>query len=102
MRASALTLEYVKVPTTVTINGAPYDPHLDAVQLAFPAHGVAPAGPDFKVGSWEQDQFGTWMARCLVGPGGAVSLVAGTYDVWVKITDSPEVPVRKVGILEVF
>lgn len=43
----------------------------------------------------------TWRIRVLVGPGhlDAVELSPGDYQVWAKITDSPEMPVRRVGVL---
>jgi hypothetical protein len=31
-----------------------------------------------------------------------VTLTDGLYDVWVRVTDSPEIPVKKAGQLEVF
>lgn len=98
---SHLSLEYVKVPVSVTINGAAYDPHLDVIQMAFPVRQIDPVAGDWKVASWEADGAGGWLARCLVGPGGAVTLAAGTYDVWLKIVDSPELPIRRVGLIEV-
>lgn len=101
MTFSHLSLEYIKLPVEVVINGVAYDPHLDAVVLAFPVRGVDPVALDWKTGSWELGSDGIWMARCLVGPGGTVTLTAGTYDAWVKITDSPEIPVRKCGVVEV-
>jgi hypothetical protein len=101
MLISVLTLEYVTMPVSAVINGVAYDPHNDAVVMAFPVRGVNPVSGDWKAASWESDGAGGWRARCLVGPGGAVQLSAGSYDAWVKITDNPEVPVRRVGVLEV-
>jgi hypothetical protein len=92
-------LEFIKVPVQVVANGLSYDPHLDTVVMAFPARGVDPAV--WIQSAWESDGAGGWQARCLVGPGGTIQLAAGTYDVWVKITDNPEVPVLKSGLLEV-
>lgn len=40
--------------------------------------------------------------RLLVGPsGGAVTLTAGSYDWVLRVTDSPEQPIRKTGTVEV-
>ena len=72
--------------------------------MAFTAAGVDPVGGDYKTSSWETDATttpNTYLARCLVGPGGTVALAAGTYEVWVKITDSPEIPVLRSGTLVV-
>lgn len=101
MKLSALSLEYVKVPVAVTINGLAFDPHLDTVKMAFPVRGINPVTGDWKTATWESDGAGGWLARCLVGPAGTITLVAGPYDVWVQITDAPEVPIRKVGLLEI-
>ena len=93
---NALTTEYLRFPVSAVVNGAVRNPTSDTVQFAFPATGVAPTV--WFSGSWETTTAGTYIARVLVGPAsGVVTLVAGTdYDVWVKITDSPEVPVRKL------
>ena len=80
------------------------NPTADTVTMAFTAAGVDPVLGDYKTASWETDATttpSTYYARCLVGPGGTVTLAAGTYEVWVKITDSPEVPVKRSGTLVV-
>ena len=101
---SSLSLQYIRVPVSATLNGAVYDPTLSTVQLAFPVQGVAPVSGDLKAASWETDVTTSppvHYARCLVGPGGAIVLTVGRYDVWVKITDSPEQVYTKVGVLVV-
>lgn len=105
MRMSALSLEYVRVRVQATENGTPEDPSGDLVVMAFPVSGVAPVSGDWKSAGWETDATttpDTYYARCLVGPSGTVTLSAGTFDVWVKVTDNPEVPALKAGLLEVF
>lgn len=97
---SALTLEYVKVAVAATVNGSAIDPTADAVQMAFPLAGVDPISGDWKTASWETVS-GIYYARCLVGPAGTITLAANLYDVWVKVTDTPETPVRKAGQLEI-
>ena len=94
----ALSTEYVRLQVAATVGGSTYNPTADTVQFAFPTSGVQPT--TWYSGSWETIN-GLYYARCLVGPtGGVTTLTAGTtYDVWVKITDSPEVPVRKLGQL---
>ncbi len=98
---SALSLKYVRVPVRVTKNGVAVDPTGDVVQMAFMAQGAGdPAGGDWKTASWETDPTTTpptYYARCLVGPGGTATLAKGTYLVWVKITDVPEVPADPVA-----
>lgn len=101
MKLSTLTLQYVKVPVTAEVSGAAIDPTGDAVQMAFPVRGVKPVTNDWKTASWETMD-GTYLARCLVGPGGTVTLGVGLYDVHVKITDSPEIVVDQApGVVEI-
>lgn len=99
-RISHLSTEYIRAPVIATEAGAAVNPTSDTVEMAFPAEGEAPA--DWVAASWETA--GTiHFARCHVGPdGGDIELDAGLYDVYVKITDSPEVPVKKSGLLEVY
>lgn len=91
----AASTEYV----TATIT-ADHDITGDTIQVALPTSGQAPA-------TWYNATVlgvvpgsGSWTAtyRLLVGPAaGDVALDAGSYDWYVKLTDSPEVPVRNVG-----
>lgn len=99
MVIAASSLEFVRVKVSATENGQPVDPSADVVAMAFVKPGAAPA--TFVTATWEAD--GTsYHARCLIGPGGTVTLAPGDYVVWVKITDSPEAPVlRAPGLLSV-
>lgn len=89
------------VTATVT---ADHDITGDAIDVALPVTGVAPT-------TWIAadvlsvvESAGKWVAtyRILVGPAsGDVSLEVGTYDWVVRVTDAPEVPVRKVDTVKV-
>ena len=94
---SAISTEYVKVRVSQTTAGTVYNPTSDVVQFAFlTSQSATPITSDWKSGSWETA--GTrYYARCLIGPSGTVVLAKGTYYVWLKITDSPEIPVRLIG-----
>jgi len=101
---SVLSLKYVQVPVYGEVNGVVHDPTADTVQMAFPVQGVDPVSGDLKTASWEVDTTQTpnvYYARCLVGPGGSVVLAVGRYDIWIKITDSPEQVYEKVGVLKI-
>lgn len=91
------SLEDVMVPVSAILNGVAIDPTTDLVQMAFiPLDQDEPAAGDLKAASWETWGSGLtvkYFAKCLVGVGGAVALVEGFYQIFVKITDSPEVPV---------
>jgi hypothetical protein len=87
---SALSTVYIKSRITATVNGATYNPTGDVVAVAFKAPGVSPAAPDWQTGSWEAA--GTsYFARLLVGPAALFQLAVGTYHMWIRITDSPEI-----------
>lgn len=100
----ANSLEYVRVPMAAEKSGAPYNPTGDTVAMAFIAGPAAPTSGDWKTASWDTDASTyppTYYAQCLVGPGGTVTFAAGTWTVWVKVTDSPEVPVKRAGQMKV-
>src|SRR5690348_7696566 len=100
---SSLSTEYIQVEVTATVNGSsPYNPTGDQVQMAFVTSGD-PVSGDWHSGAWQTISSSAgpvYLAQCLVGSGG-VALAAGTYNVWLKITDSPEIPVRQIGLLQV-
>ena len=102
---SALSLIYVRVPVQATKAGVQYNPTADSVVMAFVPVGTVPASGDWKAATWEVEnataQVPTYNARCLVGPGGTVQLAQGSYVVWVKVTDSPEIPVLQSDALTV-
>jgi hypothetical protein len=95
------SLQYVKAPVSAVVDGAAYDPTSDTVQMAFTAVGVDPVSGDWKTAGWETIS-GRYYARCLVGPGGTIDLAVGSYTVWVKVTDSPEIPILRSGGLRVY
>lgn len=89
---SDLSTVFVKSRIVASKNGAAYDPTLDLVEVAFKAPGVDPAGPDWHAASWETAS-AAYYARLLVGPAGGLVLAVGTYKMWIRVTDAPEVPV---------
>lgn len=100
---SHLSTEYVNIPVSVTKGGQPYNPTGDNVQFAFmPTPTQIPGNTDWVAGVWETDTSNfiyPYLAQCLVGPSGTITLGTGTYVVYVKITDSPEIPVLVGGQL---
>ena|SRR5947209_446156 len=103
---SAQSTEYIRCQIQATNAGVAVDPTSDTVQMAFVAEGTTPLSGDWKTASWEIDttQSPTAdFARALVGSGGVITLVAGTtYDCWIKVSDNPEVPVKKAGSLRAY
>ena len=102
---SSLSTEYVPVHVRATINGVSNaDPTADAAQMAFIPPGSNPSSGDWRTASWTTipaTPEPLYIAQCLVGPAGTITLTAGTYQVWVKITDSPEIPVEPTGLLQI-
>lgn len=99
VRMSSTSLEYLRARVSATSDGVAIDPTGFAIEFAFPIPGEDPS--TWVAGSWEVA--GTfYYARCLVGPsGGVITLANGIYDVYVRVTASPEKPVRQVGVLVV-
>ena len=93
---SSLTKQYVIVPISEVLTSG--SPTADSVQMAFPLPGTEPA--TWISGDWTTVS-GVYYARALVGVGTSMALTRGYYDVYVKITDSPEIPVLRSGLLEV-
>jgi len=97
-----LSTEYVKVPVTAKKAGVAYDPSSDTVKMTFSLTEHLGVAPTWYAASWE-DMTGGHMARCLVGPSpGVVQLAAGTYNVFVQISDNPEIPVLRAGAITVY
>jgi hypothetical protein len=99
---SVLSLQYIQVQVLATVLGAPIDPTSDVVQFAFTLNGANPG--TWSTGSWASDAplaNGAYIAQCLVGPGGTVTLTRGTWTTWIKVTDDPEIPVITAGELQI-
>jgi hypothetical protein len=94
---SSTSLEYVKVEVTRD-DGS--NPTADTVKMAFMPDGETPSAGDFKTSDW-QTIGDRYYIRCLIGPGGQITLTAGFWVVWVKITDNPEIPIKRVNFIEV-
>ena len=102
---SHLATMYYLVPVAATKSGVIYNPTGDTVQFAFmPTPTQVPMTADWVSGSWSTNSASVlypYSAQCLIGPSGTTTLGIGTYQVYVKITDSPEIPVQIVGQLQV-
>lgn len=93
------SLEEVPVNITVPVG---VNPTSDSVYMAFLSTPPPnqPTSGEWNAASWYV--IGTqFTAICLVGPGGTIQLTQGLYYVWVKISASPEVPIKYAGILQV-
>lgn len=98
---SALAKRYIQLQVTKYTPTGLGDPSASPVAMAFLPTGEDPVSGDWKTGSWVQTPVGDWLAQCLVGPGGAVTLSPGIYYLWIQITDPSELVIAAVGQLEV-
>lgn len=102
---SRLSTQYYLVPVAASTSGTSYNPTGDTVQFAFmPQATQVPGNSDWVSGSWQTVPTSVlypYAARCLVGPAGTANPGIGTYYVYCKITDSPEIPVLLAGILQI-
>jgi hypothetical protein len=100
---SHLSTEYVLIPVAVTKAGVSYNPTSDTVQFAFMSTPTQiPGVSDWQTGAWDTDSTNIlypYTAKCLVGPAGTITLTDGTYVIYLKITDNPEIPVLVAGQL---
>ena len=102
---SQLSTQYVFIPVQATKSGVAYNPTGDAVQFAFmPTATQVPGSGDWVAGSWDTNTSSVlfpYSAKCLVGPSGTTNPGIGRYYMYLKITDSPEIPVLIAGLLEI-
>jgi hypothetical protein len=87
-RISVLSLEYLRVPTT--IGGA------SAGSLTYEIGFTEYEYRDYEPSMWHEATYADGAARVLVGPG-ALEFPPGDYMVWLRVTANPEVPVRQAG-----
>lgn len=102
-----LSTEFIRVPVAATENGAAIDVSLQDVEMAVIPTATQPVSGDWKSAEWETDSSAapsTYHARMLVGPASSnITLTAGQiYDVFVRVTDNPEIPVRNAGAVVAF
>lgn len=100
----SITLEYVRIPVTASSQGLFVNPTTNTVQMAFIVGSSAPQSGDWKTATWDQtaQPTTTYVAQCLVGPGGTITLAVGQYQVWLKLIDLPEIIERPAGVLNIF
>ena len=100
MTIRADSTEYVTATVT-----ADHDITGDILEVALPVKGQEPTvWTAATVLSVAESTPGKWTAtyRLLMGPtGGDIALAAGSYDWLLRVTDTPEQPVRKVDTITV-
>lgn len=102
VKLNSLSKEYLLVEVEVEVDGAAHDPTGDVVEFSFVVFATDDDPSVWASGEWETDPGlpAKYFARILIGPG-AVVVTDGKYHVWIRVTDSPEIPVRRVGVLTI-
>ncbi|MFD9949708.1 hypothetical protein ACFWYW_55520 [Nonomuraea sp. NPDC059023] len=85
----ASSKEYLHIPVTDGSSGIPGE-------IAVIASCNEPQEADWKAATWDSGAY-----KLLIGPGGTLTLAAGTYTAWVRLTAAPEVVVRRSGPVRV-
>jgi len=102
---SRLSTQYVFIPVQATKSGVAYNPTGDPVVFAFmPQATQVPQVSDWVAGSWDTNTTSVlypYSAKCLVGPSGTTNPGIGTYYMYIRVTDNPEIPVLLGGILQI-
>lgn len=93
LRISSLSLEYIYAWVGGVFGDEP-------VEVAF-TRSPEPADEDWVSAEWANITPAGADARVLVGPGGDVELADGVWQMWVRITSTPEVPVLHAGPVQV-
>jgi len=88
--ANSTEFIYVQIVATLPESTQLSDPTSSVVSIAVPPLGTPPV--TFYSASWLSSAFIPTI-QFLVGPLGNVSLSPGDYDVYARITDSPQIPV---------
>ena len=101
-----LSLQYIGIPVkATTLAGASYNPTADVVQMAFmPSATQVPQSADWQSALWATvtgNLVYPYAAYCLVGPGGTTNPGIGTYVIYLKVADNPEIPVLIAGQLQI-
>ena len=102
---SRLSTQFVVIPLAAAKAGAAYNPTSDTLQFTFmPTATQVPVTADWVSGSWEtvtNSPVYPYNAKCLIGPSGVTALTLGNYYMYMKVTDSPEIPVFVAGTLAI-
>ena len=100
---SSLSTQYVQVLIRVTA-AQPYDPSRDPVTFAFTNANAFPAQQPsaWYPGTWDIWPGPLYYAQVLIGPqNGGIVLKQGRWQVWLKISDDPEIPVLQPLVLQI-
>lgn len=102
---SVQSLQWVQIPVTMTtFSGTAGNPTADPVAFSFTPVTYPVTSPTVWVpGTWATFPGPAYRAACLVGPGtaAATALTIGSWQLWLRVTDNPEVPVLQPSLLQI-
>ena len=108
-RISVASTEYVRIPVASRDANGAYDPTGDTVEFALTLKPDSNAADKYnEPSSWTAGVWwtegNTYYAVTNVGPSGDLTnaTTTGTWQLWMKVTSSPEAPVKYVGDVEIF
>lgn len=94
----AVSKEYLHGTITASVD-------LDEQTIEVAALSKGTAAPDddttWIAATWTGDAGKSRVWELLIGPGTSMALQPGSYVVWARVTDTPEVPVRKHDTLTI-
>lgn len=98
IQIAAVSTQFVSVDITASAGGMGFNPTSFPVNFAFISGPTEPQSGDWKTGQWAGSG-APYIAQILVGPSNGLSLAPGSYQIWVQIIATPQVPVIQVGTL---
>lgn len=74
------------------------------VEMAIVALGTGPVETDWFAAAWEAqpNSAGEYLAYAEIGPNGLITLTAGLYQVWLRITLAAETPVIRGDTIDIY
>jgi hypothetical protein len=91
-----VSVEYLHVPVTSSVVLDTQD-----VELAFLTTGTPAEITPWLTAEWIGDPGTTRTCVLLIGPDTDAELSKGTVSVWVRVHDTPEIPVRQAGTIKI-
>jgi hypothetical protein len=97
LRIPVSSTEYLKVSVTADVTLS-----AQTVAIAIINARAHPTAPDWQPAAWTGTPGTTRTAMILIGPTSSTVLTVGDYDVWIQVTDNPEIPTDPAGRLTVY
>lgn len=102
IRFPVTSTQFVVADITTMAGGMSFNPTSCTVNFAFISGPTQPQQQDWIAGSWVAESY-PYVAQVLVGPNnGGLTLSQGSYQIWVQVISSPQVPVMQVGTIEIY